>query len=100
VFRLWRSESAESRFCGACRASLAAPPICSLCHAPAQPGQRFCNACGANAATPVVIAFHAGRDGRIDRLHHYNVEQIGAALARFAELSAERDQAPEDAPEV
>ena len=38
---------------------------------------------------PVVIAFRAGRDGRIDRVHHYSIEQIGAARARFAELCAE-----------
>ena len=38
-----------------------------------------------------MIAFRAGRDGRIDRVHHYSIEQIGAARARFAELCAERE---------
>ena len=37
---------------------------------------------------PVVIVFRLGLDGRIDRVHHYNVEQIGAARARLAELAA------------
>jgi hypothetical protein len=37
---------------------------------------------------PVVIVFRARPDGCIDRVHHYSLEQIGAARARFAELAA------------
>jgi SnoaL-like domain len=37
---------------------------------------------------PVVIVFRANSEGRIDRVYHYNIEQIGAARARLAELSA------------
>lgn len=36
---------------------------------------------------PVVIVFRSRADGRIDRVDHYNLEQIAAARARFAELS-------------
>ena len=37
---------------------------------------------------PVVIVFRANRGGRIDRIHHYALEQIDAARAQFAELAA------------
>jgi hypothetical protein len=36
---------------------------------------------------PVAIVFRSGPDGRIDRVHHYSLEQIGAARARFAEFA-------------
>jgi SnoaL-like domain len=43
---------------------------------------------------PVVIVFRANSDRRIDRVYHYNIEQIGAARARLAELSAAPQVAP------
>jgi hypothetical protein len=43
---------------------------------------------------PVVIVFRANTDGRIDRVHHYNVEQIAEARACFAKLGAEPPRDP------
>jgi len=53
---------------------------------------------GGSAGTfeiPVVIVFRAGSDRRIDRVYHYNLEQIDAAHARLAELAAGGDAAEE-----
>jgi len=36
----------------------------------------------------VVIVFRSGSDGRIDRVHHYTIEQITAARAQLAQLEA------------
>lgn len=36
---------------------------------------------------PLVVVFGAEGDGRIQRAHHYNLEQIDDARARFAELA-------------
>jgi hypothetical protein len=38
-------------------------------------------------AIPLVVVFGLGDDDRIQRAHHYNLEQLAAARARFAELA-------------
>jgi SnoaL-like domain len=43
---------------------------------------------------PVMIVFHLGRDNRIDRVDHYNVEQIRAARAKLDELAVESSSPP------
>lgn len=40
-------------------------------------------------AIPLVVVFGIGRNGRIQRAHHYNLEQLATARARFAERCAE-----------
>jgi hypothetical protein len=38
-------------------------------------------------AIPLVVVFGLGRDGRIRRAHHYNLEELAEARARFADLA-------------
>jgi class 3 adenylate cyclase/tetratricopeptide (TPR) repeat protein len=99
------ANSASSRFCGSCGASLAAVASCSSCGAENPSGQPFCNSCGAALGeTPVeppaadapqpepdgerkqVTVLFADVKGSMDMAEHTDPEEWRRIMQRFFSL--------------